>query len=112
MKKNELEFEEDIVSEVKADFLRRQEARKHIERQWQLNMNFEMGNQYCELNDMGEIEDFSKQYFWQEREVYNHIAPIIETRIAKLGKVRPVLTLHLIVAVKLIQVRQKCQEKF
>ena len=91
MKKNELHFEEDIVREVKTDFLRRQEARRSTERQWQLNLNFAMGNQYCEITDMGEIEDYSKQYFWQEREVYNHIAPIIETRIAKLGKVRPVL---------------------
>lgn len=91
MKKDELQFEEDIVQDVKADFLRRQEARRATERQWQLNMNFAMGNQYCEITDIGEIEDYSKQYFWQEREVFNHIAPIIETRIAKLGKVRPVL---------------------
>ena len=85
------QFEEDIVTEVKKDFLARQEARKNIERQWQLNMNFATGNQYCSLTDMGEIEDYSKQYFWQEREVFNHIAPILESRIAKLCKVRPTL---------------------
>lgn len=90
-KKEFAQFEEDLVSEVKKDFLRRQEARKNLERQWQLNMNFEMGNQYCSITDMGEIEDYSKQYFWQEREVYNHIAPLIELRISKLNKVRPVL---------------------
>ena len=73
-KKEFAQFEEDLVSDVKKDFLRRQEARKKLERQWQLNMNFEMGNQYCSITDMGEIEDYSKQYFWQEREVYNHIA--------------------------------------
>ena len=89
-KKDFVKFEEDLVKEVKQDFLNRQQARKNIERQWQLNMNFVAGNQYCTLTDVGELEDFSKQYFWQEREVYNHIAPIIETRIAKLGKVRPV----------------------
>ena len=92
MDKKKLNFEEDIVREVKQDFLRRQQARKNTERQWQLNMNFAMGNQYCEITEMGEIEDFSKQYFWQEREVYNHIAPILECRIAKLGKIRPVLS--------------------
>lgn len=86
-----VKFEEDIVSEIRADFLERQKARKNIERQWQLNLNFMMGNQYCTLTDLGEIEDFGKQYFWQEREVYNHIAPIIENRIAKLSKIRPVL---------------------
>ena len=84
-------FEEDIVKSVKQDFLRRQEERKNLERQWQLNMNFVMGNQYCSITDVGEIEEYSKQYFWQEREVYNHIAPIIEARLAKLGKVRPAL---------------------
>ena len=87
-----IKFEEDIVAEVKKDFLDRQEARRNIERQWQLNMNFVAGNQYCSITDMGEIEEYSKQYFWQEREVYNHIAPIIESRIAKLGKVRPTLS--------------------
>ena len=91
MTDKKLQFEEEIVNFVKTDFLHRQEARKNLERQWQLNMNFIMGNQYCEITDFGEIEDYSKQYFWQEREVYNHIAPVIETRIAKLGKVRPVL---------------------
>lgn len=90
-KKDFVKFEEDLVKEVKQDFLQRQQTRKHIERQWQLNMNFVAGNQYCTLTDVGELEDFGKQYFWQEREVYNHIAPIIETRIAKLSKIRPVL---------------------
>ncbi|HAJ77706.1 MAG TPA: hypothetical protein DCO89_01380 [Clostridiales bacterium] len=85
-------FEEEIVREVKQDFLRRQEARRNLERQWQLNMNFVTGNQYCSITDVGEIEEYSKQYFWQEREVYNHIAPILESRIAKLGKVRPTLS--------------------
>lgn len=87
-----IKFEEDIVLDVKNDFLRRQEARRNLERQWQLNMNFVTGNQYCSITDVGEIEEYSKQYFWQEREVYNHIAPILESRIAKLCKVRPTLS--------------------
>lgn len=82
-------FVEDIVSEVKEDFKKRQRDRKSYEKQWQLNMNFLMGNQYCAISSMGELEDYSKQYFWQEREVYNHIAPIIEARIARLSKIRP-----------------------
>lgn len=89
--KDFVKFEEDIVKEIKADFRSRQHARKNIERQWQLNLNFVLGNQYCTLTDMGELENFGKQYFWQEREVFNHIAPIIENRIAKLSKIRPVL---------------------
>ena len=33
--------------------------------------------------------DFDKQYFWQEKEVFNHIAPIIESRLSKLSKIKP-----------------------
>ena len=90
-KDEKIKFEEDIVQEVKADFLARQQARKNIERQWQLNMNYVMGNQYLAIDSLGEIEDYEKQYFWQEREVFNHIAPIVDARIAKLCKIRPVL---------------------
>ena len=89
--KKETQFEEDIVKEVRADFLARQQERKKIERQWQLNMNFVMGNQYTSIDNMGEMEDYEKLYFWQEREVYNHIAPIVDARIAKLCKIRPVM---------------------
>ena len=52
-------------------------------------MNFLLGNQYCTISGSGNIEDYDKQYFWQEREVYNHIAPLIEVRISKLSKIRP-----------------------
>ena len=85
-------FYEDIVSEVKKDFASRREMRRPYELTWQLNMNFLMGNQYCNVNGRGEIEQDEKYFFWQEREAYNHIAPIIETRIAKLDKVRPKMT--------------------
>lgn len=90
-KDDKLKFEEDIVAEVRADFFARQQARKNIERQWQLNMNYVMGNQYSAIDSIGEIEDYEKQYFWQEKEVFNHIAPIVDARIAKLCKIRPVL---------------------
>jgi|AntRauTorcE11897_2_1112592.scaffolds.fasta_scaffold00001_258 hypothetical protein len=83
------QFIEDIVKEVKQDFKTRQQERKSIENQWQLNMNFLLGNQYCTIAPTGDIEDYEKQYFWQEREVYNHIAPLVEVRMSKLSKVRP-----------------------
>lgn len=90
-KDEQIQFEQDLVSDVKNDFAKRQAERKNYERQWQLNMNFVMGNQYCVLNDFNELENYGKQYFWQEREIYNHIATIIENRIAKLCKIRPTL---------------------
>ena len=88
MKKKD-RFYEDIVEEVKKDFLVRQKDRKAFEAQWQLNNNFLIGNQYCSINVLNEVEDYDKQYFWQEREVYNHIAPLIEARMAKLTRVKP-----------------------
>ena len=85
-------FYEDIVAEVQNDFLSRQKERKNFEAQWQLNNNFLIGNQYCSINVLNEVEDYEKQYFWQEREVYNHIAPMVEARMAKLTRVRPKMT--------------------
>jgi hypothetical protein len=79
---------EQLVREIRQDFEKRREARRNIESEWLLNINFLLGNQYAEITSTGEITDFGKQYFWQEREVYNHIAPIIETRLAKLARVK------------------------
>ncbi len=84
--------EKELVSEIREDFERRREERKPFDAQWQLNMNFVMGNQYCGINANDTLDDFDKQYFWQEREVYNHIAPIVEIRLSKLAKVRPTMT--------------------
>lgn len=78
----------ELIAEVVSDFNKRREARRNIEANWLLNINFLLGNQYAEITPTGEITDFGKQYFWQEREVYNHIAPIIETRLAKLARVK------------------------
>ena len=78
----------DLVSEVREDFERRREQRRSLEMQWRLNLNYVMGNQYCEIGQNGSIEDYGKQYFWQQREVYNHTATILETRISKLGSIK------------------------
>ncbi|MBR7111066.1 MAG: hypothetical protein IKC83_04250 [Clostridia bacterium] len=78
---------QEIVRQTREDFEKRRDERKSLELQWRLNMNFLAGNQYADISPRGDIEDQGKQYFWQEREVYNHIAPIIETRISKLARV-------------------------
>ena len=87
-------FYEEIVAEVEKDFETRRSDRLHLERQWELNMNFLSGNQYCDLNSRGDIIGVSGEYFWQKRDVFNHIAPIIESRIAKLSKVLPILNVR------------------
>ena len=83
-----------LVDEVKGDFARRQEERRTLERGWQLNMNFLCGNQYCDINAYGEIEDDEPRYFWQGRRVFNYIAPTIDTRCAKLARIRPKLAVR------------------
>ncbi len=86
-----LKAERALAEEVTKDFLRRQEDRRFLERGWQLNMNFMCGNQYCDVNARGEIEEEPKSYFWQNRRVFNYIAPTVETRCAKLARIRPAM---------------------
>ena len=78
-----------IVDSINADFKNRQEMRKPFELGWELNMNFYLGNQYTYISNSAELLDIEKNFFWENREVYNHIAPIIESRLAKLGKFKP-----------------------
>lgn len=84
--------EQQLVNEILEDFKNRQIARRQLETNWQLNINFFIGNQYCGINTNGDIVDGYKQYFWEEREVFNHIAPLVELRLSKLANVRPSLT--------------------
>lgn len=91
-KQKQILFEQDLVQQVMEDFVARQRERKTFESKWQLNLNFMLGNQYCSVNGNNDIINYEKQFFWQEREVFNHIAPIVELRLSKLAKVRPALT--------------------
>jgi len=83
------EFAEEMAGEVRADFERRAQERMPFELNWRLNLNFLAGNQFCSVAGRGEIEQDEKYFCWQEREVYNHVAPIFESRLAKLNRVRP-----------------------
>ena len=94
MKNNQKYFyskEEDkvIVDFVTNDFKQKQEERKPYELIWELNMNFYVGNQYSYIMPSGALSDIEKNYTWENREVYNHIAPIIESRLSKLNKIKP-----------------------
>lgn len=81
-----------IVEEVQADYNARRMARLSQEMQWQLNINFMLGNQYSYITPNGALREDEKQYFWQEKEVFNHIAPIVETRISKISSAMPTVT--------------------
>lgn len=94
MKEQQNQFQEQLVADVKADFEKRRQARLSIEQAWRLNMNFMVGNQFSEINAKGDIDETCKQFYWQERSVFNHIAPIVETRLAKLSRVRSGVTVR------------------
>lgn len=85
---------EDLIADVKADFKKRQEKRIAYERQWELNINFLNGNQYCDVSAQGEILEEGKTFYWQGRGVYNHIAPIIDTRLAKFSYISPTVSVR------------------
>lgn len=83
-----------IAAEVTADFEKRREERRSIENGWILNMNFLSGNQYCDVSPIGGLVEEDPQFYWQSRRVFNHIAPTVESRIAKLEKMKPELTVR------------------
>ena len=92
MNESNLTPEERLAREVENDFLTRQSERLALERRWQLNINFVNGDQYCDIDAKGEICREEKLYYWQARRVFNHIAPVIDTRLSKLARIRPALT--------------------
>lgn len=84
----------DLARELRADFEARQRARRQIERGWQLNMGFYSGNQFCDITPSGEMAEEDPAFYWQSRRCFNHIAPTVDTRLARLSKVRPNLTVR------------------
>lgn len=82
----------EIVDFVEKEFERRQKERIPFELQWRLNIAFIEGNQYVQINEVAQTLDrIPEDYWYEQREVFNHIAPNIESRQARLGKMRPVL---------------------
>lgn len=81
-------FREDIIKNILEELEKRRTQRAPLEKQWTLNANFFAGNQYCEFRPYsGDIEQLEPVYDWLNREVFNTIAPLIETRIANLKKI-------------------------
>lgn len=78
-----------VAEEVRGDYEQRRRDRRPLEAKWQLNLNFLAGNQYLGILPGGELYREEPQFDWQQREVYNHIAPVVETRLAKLSRVKP-----------------------
>lgn len=81
-------YNDDIVARVRDEAQKRRDERSAYELQWQLNANYLCGNQYCTINPQTKcIQNVNPVHEWMSREVFNQIAPIIETRIANLKKI-------------------------
>lgn len=93
MNEQNLTAEELLCKEVEEQFLRLQEERKQLERSWELNVNFVNGNQYCTVA-AGELTSIDKTYDWEQRRVFNHIAPVVDIRLSKLSRIRPALAVR------------------
>lgn len=90
--KPELRYNEDLADFVNNEFHRRRTDRKPFELQWRLNMEFLNGNQYLDIDsETMTIMDVPRLYWYQEREVFNMIATISETRIARLSRQKPIM---------------------
>ncbi len=84
--------EKQLVADILEDFEQRKVERKPFERQWQINANFVVGNQFCTVDNFGNTCGITKEYEWQENQVYNYLASMYESRLAKLARVRPQMT--------------------
>lgn len=87
-------FRDDIIVKIMEQLDKRKSEREPLERQWVLNANFMIGNQFCDINPYGggEIQQVEPVYDWLEREAFNRISPLVETRIANLKKIKYLMT--------------------
>lgn len=80
-------FKEDIIAKVLEELERRRGDRASFDLQCILNSNFLIGNQFCDINPAsGEVQQQDAPVDWLEMRAFNHIHPLIETRIANLKK--------------------------
>ena len=81
-------FAEDLVEMVESLAQKRRRERLPFELQWRLNANFLSGNQHCDINvHRSTVENYEPLYDYMSREVFNRIAPIMETRRSHLMRV-------------------------
>ena len=62
IKKN---HDKEIIQSVFEDFENRRKERLFLEKIWKLNLNYLQGNQYCEVDMLGEVREEEKYYGWQ-----------------------------------------------
>lgn len=83
-----------LVNEILDDYEKRRLARQELESKWKLNSSFYEGKQDVIIAPNGELWQSDKDFFWRKNESYNHIAPIVETRISKLNNVNTAISVR------------------
>lgn len=87
--------EREILAFLREEYTRRREERLPLERQWVLNANFFAGHQNCAINPAsGEIQPTLPLHEYEERGVYNRIAPLVETRLSSLRSLSYAMTVR------------------
>jgi len=82
--------EEGTVTWIKNEVAKRRTDRLFLELQWMLNLAFIGGQQYMYINNhINSLFTVPPRFEWQQRDVYNHIAPVYETTMAKYAKINP-----------------------
>ena len=82
-------FEQNIIDYIKNEFEKRKNDRQELELQWRLNINYYNGDQFTYIDPgLGDVRETPLYSPWEERNVFNEIAPNIETRFAFLSKRR------------------------
>lgn len=90
--KETLRYNEELADFVDKEFERRKTDRRPYELQWRLNMEFLNGNQYLDIDSEAmNIVDEPRQHWYSERECFNQISTISETRIARLSRQKPIM---------------------
>ncbi len=70
----------------------RREERIGFELQWRLNLAFIEGNQFLDVNPYNKmLQEIPRMHDYEERECFNQIAPVMETRYSRLSRLRPIL---------------------
>lgn len=85
-------FDDELAEFVQREYEHRKSERLPFELQWRLNTEFLNGNQYLDIDPTSvSIQEIPKMYWYQEREVFNQMATIYETRVAQLSRTIPML---------------------
>ncbi|MCL2587605.1 MAG: hypothetical protein FWE31_05240 [Firmicutes bacterium] len=84
-KQQKIDARKQLVAAVIADYDQRKLKRREQELQWRLNHDFYLGRQNNIITSFDTMMTVGKQFHWQRQDSFNHIAPIIEGRLARIA---------------------------